>query len=124
MAEELVGGGTPVALGGDVRVGEHRWECGMLVGGLIWAEQDCSGGSAASWAAAELGYDGEGVVGGEGGVGANGEQAKADLLVYLARRERVGGGRSAVDSETAVEALVGGGTSVALGGYGRVGEHR
>ena len=36
---------------------------------------------------------GEGVVGGEGGVGANGEQAKADLLVYLARRERVGGGQ-------------------------------
>jgi len=59
-AEALVGGGTPVALGGEGRVGEHRWECGMLVGGLIWAEQDCSGGSAASWAAAELGYDGEG----------------------------------------------------------------
>ena len=38
-----------------------------------------------------------GVTGGEGGVGGNGEQAKADLLVYLARRERVGGGRSAVD---------------------------
>ena len=67
---------------------------------------------------------GEGVVGGEGGVGANGEQAKADLLVYLARRERVGGGRSAVDSEMAAEALVGGGTPVALGGEGRVGEHR
>ena len=59
-AEALVGGGTPVALGGEGRVVEHRWECGMLVGGLIWAEQDCSGGSAASWAAAELGYDGEG----------------------------------------------------------------
>ena len=58
---------------------------------------------------------GEGVVGGEGGVGANGEQAKADLLVYLARRERVGGGRSAVDSETAVEALIGGGVPVGIG---------
>jgi hypothetical protein len=39
VAEELVGGGTPVALGGDGRVSEHRWECGMLVGGLIWAEE-------------------------------------------------------------------------------------
>ena len=38
-AEALVGGGTPVALGGYGRVGEHRWECGMLVGGLIWAEE-------------------------------------------------------------------------------------
>ena len=49
-----------MALGGEGGVGEHRCECGMLVGGLIWAEQDCSGGSAASWAAAELDYDGEG----------------------------------------------------------------
>ena len=57
---ELVDGGAPVALGGEGGVGEHRCECGMLVGGLIWAEQDCNGGSAASWAAAELGYDGEG----------------------------------------------------------------
>ena len=37
------------------------------------------------------------IAGGEGGVGGNREQAKADLRVYLERRVRVGGGRSAVD---------------------------
>ena len=36
------------------------------------------------------------IAGGEGGVGENGEHAKADLRVYWERRVRVGGGRSAV----------------------------
>ena len=66
----------------------------------------------------------KGGVGGEGDLGEKEEEAEPHPWVPVVRRERVGGGRAAVDSETAVEALVGGGTSVALGGYGRVGEHR
>ena len=48
----------------------------------------------------------------EGGVGENGEQAKADLLVYLARRERVGGGRSAMDGGLAAVCKGGDGAPV------------
>ena len=66
----------------------------------------------------------KGVGGGEGDLGEKEEEAEPHALVPVACRERVGGGRSAVDSEMAAKALVGGGTPVALGGEGRVGEHR
>ena len=65
---------------------------------------------------------GEGVVGGEGGVGANGEQAKADLRVYLARRKRVGEGRSAVDGGPAVVCKGGDGAPVDNSGGNRADE--
>ena len=57
----------------------------------------------------------KGVVGGEGDLGEKEEEAEPHAWVPVARRERVGGGRSAVDSETAVEALVGGGVPVGIG---------
>ena len=60
--------------------------------------------------------------GGEGGVGGNGEQAKADLLVYLARRERVGGGRSAVDGGPAAVCKGGDGAPVDNSGEKRADE--
>jgi len=47
------------------------------------------------------------VTGGEGDVGELKEETEPHPLVPVARRERVGGGRSAVDSEAAAEALVG-----------------
>ena len=55
------------------------------------------------------------VTGGEGDVGELKEETKPHPLVPVARRERVGGGRSAVDSEAAAEALVGGGVLVGIG---------
>ena len=48
------------------------------------------------------------VTGGEGDVGELKEETEPHPLVPVARRERVGGGRAAVDSETAAKALVGG----------------
>ena len=57
----------------------------------------------------------KGGVGGEGDLGEKEEEAEPHPWVPVARRERVGGGRSAVDSETAVEALVGGGVPVGIG---------
>ena len=55
------------------------------------------------------------VTGGEGDVGELKEETEPHPLVPVARRERVGGGRSAVDSEAAAEALVGGGVPVGIG---------
>ena len=63
----------------------------------------------------------KGGVGGEGDLGEKEEEAEPHAWVPVARRERVGGGRSAVDSETAVEALVGGGVPVGIGRGGVVG---
>ena len=63
-----------------------------------------------------------GVTGGEGGVGGNGEQAKADLRVYLARRKRVGGGRSAVDGGPAAVCKGGDGAPVDNSGGNRADE--
>ena len=59
---------------------------------------------------------------GEGGVGANGEQAKADLRVYLARRKRVGEGRSAVDGGPAAVCKGGDGAPVDNSGEKRADE--
>ena len=64
------------------------------------------------------------VTGGEGDVGQLKEETEPHPLVPVARRERVGGGRSAVDSEAAEEALVGGGVPVGIGRGGGVGELR
>ena len=64
------------------------------------------------------------VTGGEGDVGELKEETEPHRLVPVARRERVGGGRSAVDSEAAAEALVGGGVPVGIGRGGGVGELR
>ena len=56
------------------------------------------------------------VTGDEGDVGELKEETEPHPLVPVAaRRERVGGGRSAVDSEAAAEALVGGGVPVGIG---------
>ena len=50
----------------------------------------------------------KGGVGGEGDLGEKEEEAEPHPWVSVARRERDGGGRAAVDSETAAKALVGG----------------
>ena len=55
------------------------------------------------------------VTGGEGDVGELKEETEPHPLVPVARWETIGGGRSAVDSEVAVEALVGGGVPVGIG---------
>ena len=64
------------------------------------------------------------VTGREGDVGELKEETEPHPLVPVVRRERVGGGRSAVDSEAAAEALVGGGVPVGIGRGGGVGELR
>ena len=64
------------------------------------------------------------VTGGEGDVGELKEETEPHPLVPVACRKRVGGGRSAVDSEAAAEALVGGGVPVGIGRGGGVGELR
>ena len=103
-AEALVGGGTPVALGGEGRVGEHRWECGMLVGGLIWAEEDYRGGSAASFELVGARVGGGAVPVGIERVGGVVELrgAKEELLVRSARAEEPQrGGPTAASSSPA-----------------------
>ena len=96
--------GAPVALGGEGRVGEHRWECGMLVGGLIWAEEDCRGGSAASFELVGARVGGGAVPVGIERVGGVVELrgAKAELLVWSARAEEPQrGGPTAASSSPA-----------------------
>jgi hypothetical protein len=48
----------------------------------------------------------KGGVGGEGDLGEKEEEAEPHPWVPVVRRERVGGGRAAMDSETAAKALV------------------
>ena len=54
----------------------------------------------------------KGVIDGEGDLGEKEEEFEPHDWVPVAHRERLGGGRSAVDSEAAAEALVGGGVPV------------
>ena len=54
----------------------------------------------------------KGGVDGEGDLGEKEEESEPHDWVPVARRERLGGGQSAVDSETAAEALVGGSAPV------------
>ena len=56
----------------------------------------------------------KGVVNGEGDLGEKEEESEPHDWVPVARRERLGGGQSAVDSETAAEALVGGSAPVGI----------
>ena len=101
---ELVGGGAPVALGGEGGVGEHRCECGMLVGGLIWVEEDYRGGSAASFKLVGARVGGGAVPVGIERVGGVVELrgTKAKLLVWSARAEEPQrGGPTAASSSPA-----------------------
>jgi len=66
----------------------------------------------------------KGVVNGEGDLGEKEEESEPHDWVPVARRERLGGGQSAVDSETAVEALIGGGVQVGIGRGGVTREMR
>jgi len=93
-----------VALGGEGGVGEHRCECGMLVGGLIWAEEDYRGGSAASFELVGARVGGGAVPVGIERVGGVVELrgAKAELLVWSARAEEPQrGGPTAASSSPA-----------------------
>jgi len=93
-----------VALGGEGGVGEHRCECGMPVGGLIWAEEDCCGGSAASFELVGARVGGGAVPVGIERVGGVVELrgAKAELLVWSARAEEPQrGGPTAASSSPA-----------------------
>ena len=101
---ELVDGGAPVALGGEGGVGEHRCECGVLVGGLIWAEEDYRGGSAASFELVGARVGGGAVPVGIERVGGVVELrgTKAKLLVWSARAEEPQrGGPTAASSSPA-----------------------
>ena len=96
--------GAPVALGGEGGVGEHRCECGVLVGGLIWAEEDYRGGSAASFELVGARVGGGAVPVGIERVGGvvelRGTEAK--LLVWSARAEEPQrGGPTAASSSPA-----------------------
>ena len=93
-----------MALGGEGGVGEHRCECGMPVGGLIWAEEDCCGGSAASFELVGARVGGGAVPVGIERVGGVVELrgAKAELLVWSARAEEPQrGGPTAASSSPA-----------------------
>ena len=79
-----------MALGREGGVGEHWCECGMLVGGLIWAEEDYRGGSAASFELVGARVDGGGVLEVLGRERARqGGESDAGLLQVLGRA-RVG----------------------------------
>ena len=93
-----------MALGGEGGVGEHRCECGMLVGGLIWAEEDYRGGSAASFELVGARVGGGAVPVGIERVGGvvKLRRAKAELLVWSARAEEPQrGGPTAASSSPA-----------------------
>jgi len=93
-----------VALAGEGGVVEHRCECGMLVGGLIWAEEDYRGGSAASFELVGARVGGGAVPVGIERVGGVVELrgAKAELLVWSARAEEPQrGGPTAASSSPA-----------------------
>ena len=64
------------------------------------------------------------VTGGEGNVGELKEETEPHPLVPVAHRRRVGGGRSAVDSEAAAEELVDGDAPVEIGRREAVGKMR
>ena len=93
-----------MALGGEGGVGEHRCECGVLVGGLIWAEEDYRGGSAASFELVGARVGGGAVPVGIERVGGVVELrgTKAKLLVWSARAEEPQrGGPTAASSSPA-----------------------
>ena len=93
-----------MALGGEGGVGEHRCECGVLVGGLIWAEEDYRGGSAASFELLGARVGGGAVPVGIERVGGVVELrgTKAKLLVWSARAEEPQrGGPTAASSSPA-----------------------
>ena len=64
------------------------------------------------------------VTGSEGGVGELEKENEPHPLVPVARRERVGGGRSAVDSDAAAEGLVDGDAPMEIGRREAVGKMR